>query len=1100
MSNPTPDPSEREARLDDVIAAYLEAVEAGQSPDRGAWLARHPDLAGDLEQFFANHDRMARAGEPLRAVAAVEPPSAEEATLPPAATPADRSLGRVRYFGDYELLEEIARGGMGVVYRARQVSLNREVALKMILAGQLASEDDVRRFQTEAEAAAGLDHPNIVPIHEVGEHDGQHYFSMKLVSGGSLAGRIPELRKDPRAVARLLATVARAVHHAHQRGILHRDLKPSNVLLDANSEPHVTDFGLAKRTTGGAGLTQSNAIVGTPSYMAPEQAAAKKGLTMAADVYSLGAILYECLTGRPPFQAATPLDTLLAVLEQEPERPRNLEPRVDRDLETIVLKCLDKDPGRRYASAEALAEDLERWLAGEPIAARPVGKIERVWRWCRRNPVVALSSTATVLALLFAVVLAWRSAAEEKARFKKEEAEARERYRLSLIERARAERQAGNRWQSLELLTEAVRMKPGEELRSEAIQTIVSPGTHLVREVLQTNGTEFPEFQAAPHRFNRADPLPAVPKELALVRRSADGRVAALRGRLPDRKREAIVLWDLRNDKQIGELPEMGSLPSTVSLSPDGGQVAFRDLLDTNTIRVWDVATSRFTARLAAPGIQGDALFLDLPPEFSPDGALLGAIGIDKGKSLIRIWDVETGQELGSVPEQEWFDWSKDGRLLRTRGGSVRGGETNLWGTSIHSSSRGARAVRFALGYVGLWEIAHPTPTYVFDVGIDSISVHPDGSRVTVNDTLQDVVRPCGRLLLRRSRGTPPSQSFGPLALAGTNQVWGPVLVKQDQPGLDEPEYESLCQLAPERRTVSFPRGGYPDPDPIAEEVLFAQARAVSFNRDGNRALVLFSMGSPHGSGLDYLIRFRLAGMLATAPAGPLHPLPFVLNDLPPPGRSGSGGWMQCLELWDLEAGRKLSRWTQLAETVTAFQFTPDGRHAVVGGASRWRGIQVREVSTGKIERFIETKRPVCRLALSGDGSHVLAVTGNVKRVGNWLRFDLEDGGGEALLFEVATGRTVATWPVTKGGWRSIALSPDGRLVASGDDDGTLHLRDPGTGRELAHWQAHSAAGITALAFHPDGQTLISGASDGTLKLWDLPYIRKELAALGLDW
>jgi predicted Ser/Thr protein kinase len=331
--------------------------------------------------------------------------AANQTTSPRPGEPADHPARAGRWFGDYELLEEIARGGMGVVYKARQLSVNRIVALKMILAGQLASADDVRRFKIEAEAAANLDHPNILPIYEVGENDGQQYFSMKLIEGGNLGARVAELVSRPREGASLVARLSRAIQFAHQRGILHRDLKPANVLLEPDGTPYVTDFGLAKRMEADSGLTRTGAVVGTPSYMPPEQARAEKQLTTAADVYALGAILYQTISGRPPFQAGTAVDTILQVMEKEPEHPRAFNPQADRDLSAIALKCLQKAPEERYESAAALADDLDRWLNGEPTKARPLNLAGQAWRWLKRNAaaaaaVVALGTAAGLTAVL----------------------------------------------------------------------------------------------------------------------------------------------------------------------------------------------------------------------------------------------------------------------------------------------------------------------------------------------------------------------------------------------------------------------------------------------------------------------------------------------------------------------------------------------------------------------------------------------------------------------------------------------------------------------------------------------------------------------------
>jgi serine/threonine protein kinase len=343
------------------------------------------------------------------------PASAESETLPPAERPiADDPLARPPDKGDssseadsasvpacsappgYEILGELGRGGMGVVYKARQVGLNRIVALKMILAGGHAGAEERQRFLAEAEAIAAIKHPGIVQIHDFGTHEELPFFALEFCDGGSLAARLNGTPLPPREAARLVEQLARAMQAAHERGIIHRDLKPANVLLGEDGEPRITDFGLARRTEGGSGLTQTGAIMGTPSYMAPEQAEGKKDIGPAADVYALGAILYECLTGRPPFRAATTFDTILQVIADEPVPPSQLNAKAPRDLETICLKCLRKEPARRYRSAAALADDLTRWQRGEPIHARPVGRLERLTKWARRRPAVASLLTLVV--------------------------------------------------------------------------------------------------------------------------------------------------------------------------------------------------------------------------------------------------------------------------------------------------------------------------------------------------------------------------------------------------------------------------------------------------------------------------------------------------------------------------------------------------------------------------------------------------------------------------------------------------------------------------------------------------------------------------------
>ena len=331
---------------------------------------------------------------------------AHDPTLPPggSALPADELDSNT--FGDYEIIQEIARGGMGVVYKARQVSLKRTVALKKILSGQLAGEEDLKRFQVEAEASAQLDHVGIVPVYDFGQVDGQYFFSMGFVEGDDLAERIRQRPLEAEAAAEMMIKIAQAVGYANAQGVIHRDLKPSNVLLDAQNEPKVTDFGVAKQQGNDSEMTAQGQILGTPSYMPPEQAAGQGDtVDQRSDVYSLGAILYALLTGRPPFQAATAMETMIQVLDQDPVPISQLNSTIPRDLETICLKCLQKEPAKRYASAEALAEDLQRYLDDEPIVARPPTRAEQLRRWVRKNRATAIGTGLVAATLIVATLI-----------------------------------------------------------------------------------------------------------------------------------------------------------------------------------------------------------------------------------------------------------------------------------------------------------------------------------------------------------------------------------------------------------------------------------------------------------------------------------------------------------------------------------------------------------------------------------------------------------------------------------------------------------------------------------------------------------------------
>jgi tRNA A-37 threonylcarbamoyl transferase component Bud32 len=723
----------RERRVDRLIADYLEAERAGTAPDTAELLRAYPDLAGELRSFLADREQFRRLAEPIRAPAPCPGPEAPTvdggatddpwAMCSPGSSAAPLLCPARPVVAGYEIEAELGRGGMGVVYKARQKSLHRVVALKMILAGRLASPADVARFRREAEAVAGLDHPNIVPIYDVGEQQGLPFFSMKLIEGRSLADWLrrrpaPADRAWTLAAIRILAQVARAVHYAHQHGILHRDLKPANVLLARrttgpvvqeegqpgwlSSEPHVTDFGLAKRIEGDAGHTQSGVVVGTPSYIAPEQASGQRRLTTAADVYGLGAILYEVLTGRPPFKAETPLDTLLEVVGKESVRPRALDAHADRDLETVCLKCLDKDPAKRYGSAEALAEDLERWLAGEPIRARRSGAVERLVKWARRRPAVAaLAGLVIVVAALGGAGVVWQwqeakngwSAAEKKAeaekaaREKTQEALAQAKQNLYFQRIALAERElsAGNLGRAEELLDECPPVLRGWEwhylkrLRLGPPRVLGGKGSWVVGVALSPDGkllasagssrlflgeVKLWEVESGRERFALGGPL--LRPGATAVAFSPDGKTLAASGI------DAVIrLWDVATGKSVRILRGHGGAAVAVAFSPDGKRLASASF--DGTVRVWDAEAGK---ELHVLRHADRALCV----AFSPDGKYLASGGCD---NVVRVWDAATGKEVSALRGPPGYvmgvAFSPDGQQLAAASGHRHKGEVQLW-------------------------------------------------------------------------------------------------------------------------------------------------------------------------------------------------------------------------------------------------------------------------------------------------------------------------------------------------------------------------------------------------------------------------------------
>jgi WD40 repeat protein/predicted Ser/Thr protein kinase len=609
-----------------------------------------------------------------------------ESQVPPAALHQPLTINHppsAREFGDYELLEEIARGGMGIVYKARQRSLDRVVALKMLLFGPQASPEFAKRFRAEAVLAASLQHPHIVAIHEVSVHEGQQFFVMDYVEGPTLARLVGHQPLPARRAAGYLKTVAEAVHFAHERGILHRDLKPSNVLVDAQDQPRVTDFGLARRFEGDSQVTLTGQVLGSPNYIPPEQALGKRGkVSRQSDVYALGAMLYHLLTGRPPFQGETLTDTLQQVLNTEPLAPRLLNPSAPRDLETICLKCLEKEPARRYATAQALADELDRFLHGQPVLARSPGPTGKIARWCRRQPVRAGLSAALVLTFLLGLLgILWqlnRARAGELLALRhayagdiKEAQRALEEGDLGGARRTLDKYRPGKRASGVRQPTLGVDLRGWEwrylwgQCRSDEQFTLthqpngfeslaLSPDGSLL--AVRQPGGNIDLWDWARRRQTGTLTNQSLPRAMAFV---PGGNLLASASQ--DAKGFMICYWDLTTRQVVRTMPQPSRVVS-LAFSPDGEWLATFDV--DPRLRLWRVSTGELMNDIPGLGAMND---LGRVPLFSPDGATF-ALGEMNGS--IRLVSLRTGLINTTIPGPTEGNgvmalaYSPDGRLL----------------------------------------------------------------------------------------------------------------------------------------------------------------------------------------------------------------------------------------------------------------------------------------------------------------------------------------------------------------------------------------------------------------------------------------------------
>jgi WD40 repeat protein len=1069
-----PPSTSQQSLLEEVLGDYMERLDRGEAVDQEHLLARYPELAEELRSYFAAGAELEQLHRPgKRGVPTVSEPRAPRASQEPAEAPV--AEGTAGGADDYELLEEIGQGGMGVIYKARQRSLSRFVALKMIRADRVASPADLHRFQSEAEAVASLDHPHIVPIYEVGLLQGQPFFAMKLIEGGSLAQHQSRFAGDLRAGAALLATTARAVHYAHQRGFLHRDLKPGNILLDADSQPHVTDFGLVKRLmprAGEASLTQRGIIVGTPNYMAPEQAASRE-VSTAADVYSLGAILYELLTGRPPFWTATPLETLLQVLEREPTPPRSRNPHVDRDLETVCLKCLQREPGKRYPSAEALAEDLERWLRGEPIQARRVGPLERAVKWARRRPLLATLVTLLVLTLVAGFAGVWWQGQRAEEEYHKAvahaEAERRTAYART-IPLAYAEWRAGN-------------AGPANQMLEECLLELRGWEWHYLRRLFQAHQIET---------------LTGHEAGVLAVAFSPDGkRVAAASAD------GCIRVWERHTLREVLTLRGATGAVEALAFSSRGDYLASGSA--DGTVYVWDAVSGQALATLEAhaggvTGLAFDPLPRAVAGRRRPTWRL-ASTGRGAADGELKLWGPASDK---AVAAKSWLNgpltavaYSPDGKWLATVGhdGSVTAWSaaslnllrrcvftrqtpwTGPW-TSVTFSGDGKwLATGSPAGRVRMWDTT--TGREVFTVltpteaGVSALAFGGPKDRflvaATADNMIQAWVSKNGKHAFALRGHTRPVKAVacspdGRCLVSGsldqTVKLW------------DITRGEADLTLRPANQGVTgvafSPDGAFlasATRDKVLKVWNVATAKPVLTVQCLSGALsglAFDSSGYLAGAGGDGTVRLWEVPsgreLLCLRGGAPVHAVAFS-----PGGKLAAVDGDGTVRIWEVPSGRQ-RLCLRCGTSLEAVAFSPRGSLLAAAGADGV--VHVWEAASGEKVLVLRHGGPVHAVAFSPDGQHLATAC--------------QDGA--VRVWDTTTGKCVQLLSSHVGAVRGLAYSEHGRLVSVGEDR-AVRVWDM-AGRELLALRGHTDT-IRAVAFSRDGHLLATASDDRTSKIWD---------------